>query len=257
MTLSHRRSAAGAPRVAIATLATLALILFPTLAKKGPRAAAPPGPYVVTDLGTFGGGSERSGLRHQRCRPGGRHARAPSAFLWQNGVMTDLGTLGGNSSGASAINDAGQVVGSCQHVPRPRRAHAVLLGGRRDDRPHARHAGAARPTGSTTRARWSATSATATAFLWENGVLTDLGHLGGGGGIAVGHQQCRAGRRLVVLPPYVTPLGPHAARLPLAERRDDRPGRASRRRGQRRRRPSTISGRSSARRAAPIPRPTK
>lgn len=32
------------------------------------------------------------------------------AFLWQNGVLTNLGSLGGNSS-AAAINDNGQVVG--------------------------------------------------------------------------------------------------------------------------------------------------
>ena len=35
------------------------------------------------------------------------------AFLWQDGVMTDLGVLPGKEdSGASAINNLGQIVGS-------------------------------------------------------------------------------------------------------------------------------------------------
>jgi RNA polymerase sigma factor (sigma-70 family) len=33
------------------------------------------------------------------------------AFFWENGVLTDLGTLGGSKSLATAINDAGDVVG--------------------------------------------------------------------------------------------------------------------------------------------------
>ena len=37
----------------------------------------------------------------------------PHAFLWENGVMTDLGVLPGDEdSGASAINNVGQIVGS-------------------------------------------------------------------------------------------------------------------------------------------------
>ena len=37
----------------------------------------------------------------------------PHAFLWQNGVMTDLGVLPGDEdSGAAAINNLGQIVGS-------------------------------------------------------------------------------------------------------------------------------------------------
>jgi len=69
------------------------------------------------------------------------------AFLWEKGVMSDLGTLGGGSSGpgviiesiAYGINPAGQVVG------------------------------------------WSNTAEgrSSHAFLWEKGVMTDLGTLGG------------------------------------------------------------------------------
>ena len=41
----------------------------------------------------------------------------PHAFLWQNGVMTDLGVLPGDEdSGASAINNLGQIVGSSGRI---------------------------------------------------------------------------------------------------------------------------------------------
>ena len=41
----------------------------------------------------------------------------PHAFLWQNGVMTDLGVLPGEEdSGASAINNLGQIVGSSGRI---------------------------------------------------------------------------------------------------------------------------------------------
>jgi probable HAF family extracellular repeat protein len=62
------------------------------------------------------------------------------AFLWENGRFTDLGTLAG-ATGASAINDLGQIVGA-----------------------------------SNTQ-RFSGPYAPYHAFLWESGVIRDLGTL--------------------------------------------------------------------------------
>jgi len=72
------------------------------------------------------------------------------AVLWQNDVIADLGTLeGGYESFASAVNNSGQAVGfSSNLVPDPNSIEGI-------------------PTQSR-------------AFLWENGVMQDLGTLPGG-----------------------------------------------------------------------------
>jgi probable HAF family extracellular repeat protein len=74
--------------------------------------------------------------------------------LWQNGIITDLGILpgGGYESFATAVNSRGQVVGNAQNtVP--------------DD------FSMAAPGFLTTQTR---------AFLWQNGIMQDLGTLGTG-----------------------------------------------------------------------------
>lgn len=91
MTLTRSRSAIGA--------ATLAVILAPTILVPGPREATPPGPYILTDLGTLGGGSSAQG--HDVNGAGEVVGYATNSasqardFLWRDGVMTDLGTPGG------------------------------------------------------------------------------------------------------------------------------------------------------------------
>ena len=100
--------------------------------------------WTITDLGTLGGGYQNctaAAINDSAQVAGGcGDARGRQhAFLWQRGKMTDLGTLGGHDSGASLIDDRGQIAGTSL-TARPARLHA---------------------------------------FLWQNGKMTDLGTLGG------------------------------------------------------------------------------
>ncbi len=68
------------------------------------------------------------------------------AVKWSSsGAITPLGTFGGSSSTAEAVNDVGQIVGYADYA-NPLMGHG--------------------------------------AFIWQNGVMTDLGNLGGPGGAA-------------------------------------------------------------------------
>ena len=96
--------------------------------------------YTVTDLGFSGGNESQAWGINDAGQVVGIGYVTPSilhGYVWENGTTVDLGTLGGNLSRAISINNSGQIVG------------------------------------------YSATDASPygfkQAFLYENGLMTDLG----------------------------------------------------------------------------------
>lgn len=81
----------------------------------GPQSAGStlPTMYTVTDLGgLFGSRSAQATAINDAGQIVGKSGN--HAFLWEHGKMTDLGTLGGASSSAHSINDHGQIVGESE-----------------------------------------------------------------------------------------------------------------------------------------------
>jgi probable HAF family extracellular repeat protein len=105
-------------------------------------------------------------------RPGVRHA-----FLWENGEMLDLGTLPGDTeSGATGINDAGDVVGwSVPTKGDTRHLHTVLWrNGRAQNLGIPTNYGGARIND-------AGEVVTNTGWLWKDGKRTNLCGLAGRG----------------------------------------------------------------------------
>jgi len=170
--------------VLLARVAAVALTLVAALGSDTPRGAAPP--YSVLDLGTFG--SVQSAEAFDVNDAGQVVGRAGNrAFLWQDGTKTDLGTLGTASAAwAFALNEAGKVVGHSALTTPPSGFHAVLWsnGTITDLTPDVAANQSAVGTAINEAGQVAGNINYATAFLWQNGVRTPLGHLGGGSSAA-------------------------------------------------------------------------
>jgi probable HAF family extracellular repeat protein len=163
-------------------IATFLVAFVPHLVTDEPsRAADGPGPYVLTDLGTLGGPSAQAQDINDAGEIIGSSTNAAvqtRAFLWRDGTMSELGTPG--SSEAFAVNETGHVVGrSRTAISSTSPYHAVRwLGGSLTDlTPSSSTAYAA---GVNEVGQIVGTNNGAKGFVWQNGVLTELGDLGGG-----------------------------------------------------------------------------
>ncbi|HTQ29597.1 MAG TPA: hypothetical protein VMI53_00155 [Opitutaceae bacterium] len=141
--------------------------------------------YLVTDLGSLGGlTATAAGINNSNQVAGTSTLSTPAfdAFLYANGQMQDLGNLGGDSS-AAALNNLGHVVGysttATQVVPFLFRNGTMMNLGV----PAGVTTGMANGVNDSDQVVGDFTSGprrhTITrAFLWQNGVYTDIGTLG-------------------------------------------------------------------------------
>ena len=148
----------------------------------------------MQDLGTLGGPDASAGFVNEEGQVAGiaylnsivnplTGVPTQDTFLWQNGTMRDLGNLGGSIGGPNGMNNRGQVVGT-SNIAGDQTLSPVSLGREEDSWTWALWEEVrGRRSRSMMPERWQAEAdlpgdQTHDAFLWKNGVVTDLGNLG-------------------------------------------------------------------------------
>jgi probable HAF family extracellular repeat protein len=149
---------------------------------------------IMQDLGTLGGPDSTGVAVNDRGEIAGQSftnfIANPSGvptidpFFWENGKMVDIGTFGGTYGFANGINNRGQVVGT-SNLAGDLAHHAFLW----DEREGLKDLGTVEGYTASSIAYWAndagevvgeSDSTTASrAFLWKNGVMTDLGTVAG------------------------------------------------------------------------------
>jgi probable HAF family extracellular repeat protein len=167
-------------------VAMLALLLLPSVVTLPPRAATPPGPYAVTDLGVFNPNIQSAHANDLNEAGQVVGYAGNRAFSWQNGALTALPTLGGTAGMAEAINEHGQIVGTSTLTTPPTGSRAVLWenGGITHLTPALGSGETSAATGINDAGEIVGNINGWTPFIWRNGVIIPLGDLGGGFGHA-------------------------------------------------------------------------
>src|SRR5688500_29411 len=168
-------------------VAMLALLLLPSITPP-PRAlrpgsvqaATPPGPYAVTDLGVFDPKIQSAHANDVNEAGQVVGYAGNRAFIWNDGALTALPTLGGTAGMAEAVNENGQVVGSSSLTTPPTGYRAVLWdnGGITDLTPALGQGETSSALGINDAGEIVVNTNGWTPFIWRNGLITPLGHLG-------------------------------------------------------------------------------
>ena len=244
----------GTAVVAVVVLATASAGWPPAVAYAGPigSESSPEPHYQLIDLGTFGGPNsaetqEFPYINDRGTVVGFADTATPDdtdegfafhAFRWRNGVMTDLGTLpGGVNSVANVINNNDVAVGSSENAAREgvavkwtRNGRIVPLGSlggglgfATDINDRGQIVGLAANAIPDSHGWLGPTQAH--AFLWENGVMRDLGTLGGAdsGAFFINRRGQVAGASTIASTPDPSTGEFTVDSVPLAARTDARP----------------------------------
>ena len=167
-------------------VALLALLSLSSIVTLLPRAATPPGPYAVTDLGVFDPKIQSAHANDVNEAGEVVGYAGNRAFIWRDGALTALPTLGGTAGMAEAINENGQIVGTSTLTTPPTGGRAVLWENGRitDLTPVLGPGETSAALGINDLGEIVGNINSWTPFIWRNGVITTLGHLGGGFGHA-------------------------------------------------------------------------
>jgi len=148
----------------------------------------------IQDLGTLGGPDSTAAVVNDRGQIAGQSfinfIANPSGvptidpFFWENGKMVDIGTLGGTFGFPAWLNNRGQVVG-VSNLAGDQAHHAFLW----DKKQGLKDLGTLKGYSSASYANWindageivgeSDSQTASRAFLWRNGIMTNLGTVAG------------------------------------------------------------------------------
>jgi probable HAF family extracellular repeat protein len=166
--------------------ATFSLVLASAVLNPAPHAQSSPGPYTLTDLGTLGGLSAQANDMNEAGQITGYATNSSNwtrAFRWDDGHMTDLGTLGGTAGVGLGINGFGHVVGYSNLVPGGASVATLWRDGSVINLTPDLAAGqGSSARGINDNGQAIVQISYGDGFLWQNGVRTPLGDLGGGFG---------------------------------------------------------------------------